>query len=371
MAASLTTRPRIVFEGDIERLRAQLDAASEPDRRSLVSGLHAKARESEQPRDWDELATACHILDWRTHAIEILEELVAGTDGYRFKLAVNLFNARQFNLSAYHFRQVCEHGSTENMRDAAREQLAVVEQAWLGDDAEREWRSRQRHALEERVVDGGAGAEDFRRLADLLLRIERIDPREATIAQAVEVLERGRARVPADLGIIEMLARCRAQYDPDGKLEPMLDALRRRAPESDVFNLVARRGQAPSYDDSSVTWAQRYLIDVIANGGPSIAGPALCDLHRLAVNQPYDLSVRAAFAAALMRCGETGRALEEARAVAGFGPEEWAIQFRLGVLFQRGNDVDRARHHARRALELASTDDERREAAQLCSTLDE
>lgn len=350
-------------------LDARLAAASPDERRAILQHLYETACETGHPDHWMLVAQGCLRVGNAEDAIEVLEQLAEQGDQARIRLANAHFRSGNFDLCTLYLRQVAEHGVTAGARANAADQLEEATEAWFGAKEGLELRALQVAALKERITTGAAGPEEFQRLAHLLLDMARLDPEQTSLPETVEVLKTGHFRFGDDVCVLEMLAQCLIRFDPEEELESVLDALRRLAPESEVFEQIDVRRHSSDQNIGALDARLERLMAMVDADSSDLRAAVLRDMHRVVAAMPWNLRYRTRYAMALGAFGESEKALAQTEILARYALESHYHHYVIANLFLKLGQTERARPHADAALRYAYDDSDIADAKNLMEQL--
>jgi tetratricopeptide (TPR) repeat protein len=229
----------------------------------------------------------------------------------------------------------------------------------------------QRDYLEERTRTDRADDRTYSRLALLTLEVGRADGMGSRMPEALQVLDEGVRRFPDSARLLEDLARLHEYAGDSAPWETALRRLEAVDAESSYLRSVgevdARSAAAGGADENSLALAD-YLLDLTMSNDQSLAEAAVADLTAMSSESPRSAFLRVMLAHALESVGRRDEALRQGR-LASDAADDHATHFNLVSLYWRLHRRDEAEAHARRARDLALTQQDRQDVADLMADL--
>jgi len=352
--------------------RVEISHPAEQD--AAISELGDRAEKSNDKYDWNRVAMALFEVGRFDEAISILDKLIQAfpnEDVIRLNLATAYSQVAQVGLCRLHLRYLAEHGGTEEIRKTGREQLEGYEQFIGLTEPDIELRKLQIEALREATTVDGCSAEDFLRLAKLLRRAADLDPDGGWMQQSRAALEAGVAKYPQDVPLMELLVGAYLSSDPEKRLDETLRRLERLAPDSQIFETLAKASRK-DYSGWRRDMSQRvnHLLGQVAGDDPALREAALSDLRRIVEQYPQNPNYRVNYGFALMVIGEREEAAQQAKILDSVDEPSHSFHFNLGQIFYYCSDRVKGRAHLELAAKYANDEQERREAWERISDLE-
>lgn len=331
------------------------------DRQRALAKLQERASQTNAADDWNELGIALHHAGRHGEARQVFEGLVEQEPDeatFRLNLAASLSQRQEIDLVRYHLRQVIAHADDEDTREFAEKQLEGYESFVGATENAQRFRTLQIAALEEQIGHEDATAEDFVALARIYLQQVNRSGDEMLLTRAAGVLEKGHARFPNDVAILEHLVACYVRSDPDGRMAEVSLALEKLAPDSPILatlNDVSEEEAESFADDMQArVWS---LLGAVIEGKPDERDAALNELRRIVASLPQNPWYRCTYAMALAFTGRNEQALQEAEKLINIRSESHSFHFNLAqVLWSVGRKED-ARLHIQLAEDLATVEE--------------
>lgn len=362
---------------EADRLLDRIRNGLNEERLLALDELVQYAQRAGQLDVWNAAGVGLHLAGRHDQATSIFEQLVQAApdhDVYRLNLATSLSQTVQVERCRLQLRHVAEHGSTEQARGYAAEQLRGYEEFLGLSGRDRKLRDLQIASLRRSLGQPGAPAASYVSLARMLYMRSMSDGDEQGLAEATAVLEKGQVAFPDETPILELLIVCYLRHDPEGRLPGVASRLEQVAPHSPVL----RRLEGVT-DERVRDWVahmaqrMRSLFASVSDNDSSPASrqAALDDLGRIVSMYPDNPDYRVTYAFALLVLGRKEDALAQARILDPVAIESHSFHFNLGQIFWLGGDAERGRHHLNLALLYAADDQERQDARERIADLDE
>jgi hypothetical protein len=176
-------------------------------------------------------------------------------------------------------------------------------------------------------------------------------------------LETGLAASAERREILELLAFCYLQSDPDHRLNAITKQLEVVAPESGILESLAdivRFGGGPATE--GLAGRAQMLLQQVQQPDEGLREAVLRDLARIVDTHPNISSYRMIYAFALCLSGRTEEALRQGERLAEFPSQAYSFYFNLGQIFWLSGDSVRGRHHLELAIQYAANEQEKRDA---------
>jgi hypothetical protein len=253
---------------------------------TALQQLYERVEESNQsPDSLNELALGLQLAKKFADSANIFEQLVRSfpkKDVYRLSLATTYSQIPEIELCKYHLEYLVEHGSTEEMRKMAQQQLSGYI-AFLGqNEQDQRLRQLQIDSLRNNIRSGQANSEDYLRLGRFLLLMQHKDPNERWLDDATSVLEEGHTHFPTDVMLMENLVLCYLGNGQDSRLDGLIKELEKQAPHSDVFEIMSDLDEKQNkvFAQQKLNYAYA-LLDRVQSGDQKLKMAALHELQRM------------------------------------------------------------------------------------------
>jgi hypothetical protein len=361
---------------EADRLLDRVRNGLNEERLRALDELVQYAQRAGQLDIWNTAGVGFHLAGQHGQATSIFEQLVQAApdhDVYRLNLATSLSQTEQVERCRFQLRYVAEHGSTEQARRYAGEQLLGYEEFLGLSDRDRKLQDLQISSLRRALEQPGTPAESYVRLARMLYPRSMFGD-EKKLAEATTVLEKGQAAFPDETSILEPLILCYLHHDPEGRLPGVVSRLEQVAPHSPVLRLLEGVTDEKVRDFAAqMDQRMRSLFASVSDNDSSPASrqAALDDLCRIVSRYPDNPNYRVTYAFALLVLDRKEDALVQARILDPVAIESHSFHFNLGQIFWIGGDAERGRHHLNLALLYAKDDQERQDARERIADLDE
>jgi tetratricopeptide (TPR) repeat protein len=338
-------------------LLARIEHGLDADREEALNALYAKAQATQGESDLKYLALGLVLAGRLTEASNLYLVLVNSypdVDSYRISLATAYTQAGQFELSKYHLRHVINHGTSEEERAFAGEQLAGLENHLGQTDQNQRYLQLQINSLRERIANEGTDATAYQRLGRLLLRREWGGSSEVGDQDAVSVLEEGHRLFPESVEILEYLTLCYLRHDPLGHLDATLLKLEKLAPHSAALQSlrnIDEQTSAEYYQENSQR--AHVLLQHAQSEDVELQSAALHELERMVTRWPSNPEYRTTYAFALMVVGRFEDAIIQATKLIEHAGESHNAHFNIGQIFWICGDESQGRRHLNLALQYA------------------
>lgn len=357
-----------------EKLISRIQQGTAAERESAIDQLFALARKDNNLDTWNTVGVGLHFAGRNDEAVRLFDRLVQSApanDAYRLNLATCYSQIEQIALCREHLLYVAEHGSTEENRKLAREQLQGYDSFLGNTEQDRKLADLQMRSLRQRIAQPSKNAEDFKNLARLLVKRGRLDPTGDWLEQSVRVLEEGTAAFPKEVELLELLIGRYLRHDPNNRLDSALKRLERIAPDSRVFSILANQDEdkGQRFVENNQARADDLLQQVI-QGDQTRRNAALQDLAGLVNMYGQNPLYRGIYAFALMVCGQPAAALQQAAILENHPAATHSFHFNLGQVYWLCGDETKGREHLQLAYEYASNDQERQDVRDRISDLE-
>lgn len=349
-----------------EKLISCVQQGSAAERESAIDQLFALGRKDNNLDTWNTVGVGLHFAGRNDEAVRLFDRLVQSApanDAYRLNLATCYSQNEQIALCREQLLYVAEHGSTEENRKLGREQLQRYDSFLGNTEQDRKLADLQMRSLRQRIVQPSKKAEDFKNLAQLLVKRGRLDPAGDWLEQAITTLEAGTAAFPKDVDLLELLISCYLRHDPNDRLDPALKRLERMAPDSRVFSILANQDEEERrrFVENNQARADDLLQQVI-QGDQTRRNAALQDLAGLVNMYSDNPFYRSNYAFALMVCGQPAAARQQAAILEKNPAPTHSFHFNLGQVYWLCGDEKKGRQHLQLASDYAANDQERQDA---------
>jgi len=349
----------------LERLRV----GSEIERENTLNDLFEHAKKSGNMEDWNRFAIALLTVGKLEEAVNIFEQLVQShpeADTYRMNLAAAYRQVDQLEMCKYHLHYLSEHASTEEMRRLAREQMIEMERFLRKTEEETEeemrYRQLQINSLRERIAFGQANADDYQRLGQFLILMQRAQRNNENFSldETISTLEEGRKHFPDAVGILEYLVYCYLRQDPNARLEETLKKLEEVAPDSSMLRSVTNVDESTKQQYFQLMLRRAHeLLNKTQSNDPELKKAAVQELGKMVAMFPSNSEYRLIYAIALGLVGQYTESLKQAELVANVTGEDYNAHFHLGQIFWMWGDPERGKQHLNLALQYATSEQER------------
>jgi tetratricopeptide (TPR) repeat protein len=343
------------------------------ERDNAIQELITMAKRSNEPTDWNLVGLGMFDCGRTDQAIKLFAELVdiyPGDDIFRFNLATCYSQHEEIEMCRYHLQQIVEKGNNPDNKTYARELLD--NDRFLGrseDDAQ--LRQLQMKSLRKKIIVPDRRQEDFVALAKLLLLEFRMKNNEELLQEAVTVLEHANSLYPGHTEILGHLVLVYLHNGSQQKLDDAIRQLEQAAPDSPLLAKLSNIDDKTANDFSKKIYEQAgYLFQLVINNEGDIRERALKDLRRLVTVYPQNLHNRLYFAFALAVAGNTNDSLREANNLSVNPIPSHSFHFNLGQVFYICGDKERGRQHLDIALELAETNEEKKDVKERIEDLE-
>ena len=357
-----------------EKLITRIKQGTAAERESAIEQLYALARKDNDLDTWNTVGVGLHFAGRNDEAVRLFDRLVQSApanDAYRLNLATCYSQNEQIALCREQLLYVAEHGSTEENRKLAREQLQGYDSFLGNTEQDRKLADLQMRSLRQRITQTSKNAEDFKNLARLLVKRGRLDPAGDWLEQAVRVLEEGTAAFPKEVELLELLISCYLRHDPNNRLDSALKRLERIAPDSRALSILANQDEDEGrrFVENNQARADDLLQQVI-QGDQTRRNAALQDLVGLVNMYGDNPFYRGNYAFALMVCGQPAAALQQAAILEKNPAATHSFHFNLGQVYWLCGDDKKGRQHLQLAYDYASNDQERQDVKDRISDLE-
>jgi predicted Zn-dependent protease len=357
-----------------DKLISRIQQGTAAESESAIEQLFEMAQKDDDLDTWNTVGVGLHFAGRNDEAVRLFDRLVESVpanDAYRLNLATCYSQNQQTALCREQLLYVAEHGSSEENRKLAREQLQGYDNFLGNTEQDRKLADKQMRSLRKRTTQPSKNAEDFKNLARLLVKRGHLDPAGNWLEQSVQVLEEGTADFPKETELLELLISCYLRQDPNSRLDSALKRLELIAPDSRVLSVLANQDEdeARRFVKNNQARADGLLKQVI-QGDQIRRRAALQDLAGL-VNMYYDNPVyRGNYAFALMVCKQPAAALQQAAILENNPAATHSFHFNLGQVYWLCGDEKNGRQHLQLAYDYASNDLEKQDVMDRISELE-
>jgi tetratricopeptide (TPR) repeat protein len=357
-----------------DKLISRIQQGTPAERESAFEQLFALARQDNNLDTWNTVGVGLHFAGRNDEATQLFDRLVRAApsnDAYRLNLATSYSQNEQIALCREQLLYVAEHGSTEENRKLAREQLQGYDSFLGNTEQDHKLADLQMRSLRQRIAQSSKTAEDFNNLGRLLVKRGRLDPTGDGLEQAVTVLEAGTAAFPKDVELLELLISCYLRHDPNQHLDLALKRLERMAPDSRVLSVLANQDEEEGRQFVKNNQARADdLLQQVIQGDQTRRTAALHDLAGLVNMYRDNPFYRGNYAFALMVSGQTAAALQQAEILEKNPAETHSFHFNLGQVYWLCGDARNGRQHLQLAYNYAANDQERQDVKDRISDLE-
>jgi tetratricopeptide (TPR) repeat protein len=360
MAMNTHGEERSVSQGLLE----QIGRSTGAEQQDAINKLIEQAEASNDPEDWNNAALGLYQGKRFDEGIDMLTQLVAkfpSQDAYRQNLATAYSQIESIDLSRFHLNYLVEHGSTEEIRRMAENQLSAYE-AFLGmGEKDSKLRDFQTGFLKESISLDSTVPKNYIELARLFIWMVKLQPGQEWFKAASEVLEEGLRACSDRREMLELLAYVYVRADPERRLNGVVKELEQIAPESTILETLAevfRQGGGSASQE--MTFRVRMLMDQLSRRDDRMSEAALQDLARIVDQYAQNSSYRVNYALALGMTGHFEEALREATRLDQVADQQYMFHFNLGYIFWRLGDDARGRRHLQLADQYASNEEEKK-----------
>jgi len=358
---------------ELQTLFERIQQGSDIEREQILNDLLQKAQKSHDPENWNMFALGLQAAGRLEEAIDIFKQLIEAfpdIDIYRLNLATTYGQASQFELCRYHLRYLEEHGTSEEMRNVAKQQLTGMERFLKKTALDEQLRQLQIASLRERIQADQVSADDYQKLGKLLFLRERQGFEDVSLDETTAILEQGQKRFPNAEGILELLIACYLRKDPQKRLEPALKKLEKINPHSHLLQLIADIDDADreAYFQQMGQRMQELMMQV-QSGNPELTKAAIEELRKIATMYPSNPDYRLTYAFALCIAGQQTEAMQQAELLDRDDIPSHVYHFNLGQIFWLCGDAVKGRHHLDLSIQYADNDEEKQDALERIADL--
>lgn len=354
----------------------RIENGSEVEQDNALDQLYKYVEENKHsPDSLNELALGYQLAKRFNEAIDIYEQLIQSfpeEDVYRLNLATTYSQIPQFELCKYHLRYLMEHGSTDEMRKLAQQQLSGLT-AFLGQkEKDQSLRQLQIDSLRNTIASGQGKVEDYQQLGRIVLQMHHIDSNEQWLDEATSVLEMGLEDFPNDVTMMENLVLCYLFRGDDSRLDALLKELEKLAPHSTVFDILNNLD-----DKDSEQFLQRKLnhayslVAHVQSGDDKLKSAALHELQRMVAMARSNIDYRIAYSWALLSAGKRTEALNQALIMEKTPRQTHEFYFNVGQIFWHSGDPGKGKYYLEKSSQYATNDKDKQDTTKVIAELSE